>query len=575
MKPDFLSAHPSPLPHQLAEGERSTVVVPHGKLARERGPKYAFNLWCLAAIVVAIWLAGPGGWGWSTATVLYVSPTGSDFDSGSSSDRALRTIQAAARKAGPGCTVRILPGTYRERVHVRSGGKPGQPVVFEAAVPGTVTVSWETGFPGLPLDSGWTNEGDSIYSARLRWPVYHVRDGERTLFRLRWGGLAGLRKLVQRPNAWGAYTMEDRTIYLFRGSQRVPDEPGLVTHQEVPQPREWGEHKSANLWIEADHVQIRGLQFDFGIGAGIRVWNAAHVAISNCAITGATTGVRGGHGKKPARNVTIEQCLYHNYPQWEWQGWLAWEELYGAYPNQSLAAVVDDRTTIRRCVAVHCGDGMHVSTSGKDIEQGILVERNWIGQVTDDGIELDGPAEKVELRQNFIVDCHCALGLSPVTNGPCLVAENFVWLRQRARTTAHLKLLSPWRERDGRRVAIRNVNVERNLFVGGWPSWWSDEVPTEQVSVRENVFAVCEAKTPPFPVGADDRDNVFLSISSEHCATARQVRATMEENEAGKAGWQQLQRFVAECAGPSWWDWNASPITRSLGDVIAEMAANR
>ena len=53
---------------------------------------------------------------------------GDDGDDGSSAASALRTIQRAADLAGPGTTVHILPGVYRETVTPALNGSPGEPV---------------------------------------------------------------------------------------------------------------------------------------------------------------------------------------------------------------------------------------------------------------------------------------------------------------------------------------------------------------------------------------------------------------------------------------------------------------
>ena len=59
----------------------------------------------------------------------YVSPSGSDGDSGSEK-APFATIGRAARAAQPGDTVRIGPGLYREQLTFTRSGKKGSPVTF-------------------------------------------------------------------------------------------------------------------------------------------------------------------------------------------------------------------------------------------------------------------------------------------------------------------------------------------------------------------------------------------------------------------------------------------------------------
>jgi Dockerin type I domain/Right handed beta helix region len=63
-------------------------------------------------------------------------------------DEPLQTISAAAALAQPGDVVLIDPGTYSEQVILPISGTPSAPIVFEAAIPGTVIVDG-TGFTSI------------------------------------------------------------------------------------------------------------------------------------------------------------------------------------------------------------------------------------------------------------------------------------------------------------------------------------------------------------------------------------------------------------------------------------------
>lgn len=58
---------------------------------------------------------------------LFVSPEGSDFNPGTST-APLKHIQAALEFAGPGTTVRLAPGEYRESVLTQTDGEPDAPI---------------------------------------------------------------------------------------------------------------------------------------------------------------------------------------------------------------------------------------------------------------------------------------------------------------------------------------------------------------------------------------------------------------------------------------------------------------
>ena len=102
--------------------------------------------------------------------------SGNDANTGLASGTAFRTIQKAADMAGPGTTVHILPGIYRETVWPALNGTPTEPVVYRAENgPGTVTLrgsetsaslAWtqlSTNTIGLPAGVSPSN----IYSADL------------------------------------------------------------------------------------------------------------------------------------------------------------------------------------------------------------------------------------------------------------------------------------------------------------------------------------------------------------------------------------------------------------------------
>jgi hypothetical protein len=70
--------------------------------------------------------------------IYHVSSSASCDSPDGSADRPFPTIQAAADLAGPGDTVLIHPGVYRERVDPARGGSEGAPVVYRAVQRGTV-----------------------------------------------------------------------------------------------------------------------------------------------------------------------------------------------------------------------------------------------------------------------------------------------------------------------------------------------------------------------------------------------------------------------------------------------------
>lgn len=82
---------------------------------------------------------------------------------------SVQTIQKAVETAGPGDTVLVKPGIYREHVALVRGGEKGQPLTVKAETPGTVFVRGSEVW-----NPNWTKSDtdDGVYSAPLPWDLF-------------------------------------------------------------------------------------------------------------------------------------------------------------------------------------------------------------------------------------------------------------------------------------------------------------------------------------------------------------------------------------------------------------------
>jgi hypothetical protein len=107
---------------------------------------------------------GQGMSAFSAPPELFVSPQGSDHAPGTRVDAPLRSLDAAASRAGAGTTVHLLPGTYHSPLITRRGGSAEAPMVFK-------------GHPGAILDGsklpGKNGSNQNQGLVELRHP--HVR----------------------------------------------------------------------------------------------------------------------------------------------------------------------------------------------------------------------------------------------------------------------------------------------------------------------------------------------------------------------------------------------------------------
>ncbi len=496
---------------------------------------------------------------------IYVSPTGSDWNSGASKRSPLRQIQSAVDVAQPGDRIILLPGQYSERVHLRTSGTKDKPISFEAEKDGTVIIDWKND-QLLSKRSDWQSERDGIYSIQTPYAIYRMSHRGETLFRLSWGSVDDLRKLIKKPNAFSAFIYLNNRCYVWLSGGRDPSSEEITTHKPVPNPREWGEFKSSNLWVEADHIIIRGLNLEYGIGSSIRIWNGENITIEQCAFSGATYGVWASQGLKPSRNLMLNHCLYHNYPQYEWAvDWLSWKQIYAYYSSSSLVCAIDDGTIITGCVAVHCGDGLRLSSKDEPNVK-VQLSKNWIGNCTDDAIEFDGPACNMIVSENVIADAHNNLGFSPVSKGPVLVENNLFLNPVPHQVGSLFKLLSPHKE-----TIIQNIVVKNNFFWGNWLSWWN-ETPVKNLVVQQNTFFIKRQIEQPWPPGVIDKENSYTFIKKSDDFTTvdsetRQILHDLTTSERNSYFQKLLDKQINNKPGPLWWKFDQHLATHRLNDL--------
>jgi hypothetical protein len=258
-----------------------------------------------------------------------------------------------------------------------------------------------------------------------------------------------------------------------------PSQHRLEVNREVPARLRAGGHQVASLWVEAPHVEIRDLSFDFPVTAAIQLWNTSHVRIVGNLFSGADVAIKQSSGLRPVKDVLVEHNLSHCYPLYEWRhhGWLTWKEVY-PYSNCSLTWMGGRDILVRSNIITQAGDGIKLSPVGGHNR----IEANLIAYTTDDGIEFDGPAIDLDVRNNLFVDPWDSLGISPVRQGPLRISGN-VFLHSRQEPAygngVLLKLLGGPSHR---------VRVDHNLFVGHQLGWSVADSPLSDFHMHDNLL---------------------------------------------------------------------------------------
>jgi hypothetical protein len=116
----------------MAQSDAPQPQLPAAYNSRRNPKAFIFLGIMLAAIAIILGLThhAPRA-GKPAPQMLYVSPSGSDDNSGTSEGLSLQTIQAALDKAHPGTTIRLAAGEYHEQITTKSDGTKDAPIVLQ------------------------------------------------------------------------------------------------------------------------------------------------------------------------------------------------------------------------------------------------------------------------------------------------------------------------------------------------------------------------------------------------------------------------------------------------------------
>jgi hypothetical protein len=126
--------------------------------------------------VLILWLAVPAAF----AAEYHVAPDGGDEAPGSAA-RPFRTIQQAARTAGPGDVCYVHAGVYKETVELTRSGRTGEPIRFVAA-PGERVLLDGT----EPVSGPWAPHEGGIYCAAVPETFEQLFVDRRMMIEARW-----------------------------------------------------------------------------------------------------------------------------------------------------------------------------------------------------------------------------------------------------------------------------------------------------------------------------------------------------------------------------------------------------
>lgn len=333
--------------------------------------------------------------------------------------------------------------------------------------------------------------------------------------------------------------------------------------------------------MEASHVRFEGLRFFLGVGSGILLWNAQDVTVRDCAFSGAVYGIGDFPSAGRIRDLVVERCFYHNYPQGRWlDGWLSGVETYRHHSYSTLVSASGEGIIARYNLITHAGDGMELSAP-PSATAGVEIYGNLLAFGTDDAVELDGFAVRIAIHDNVIYDFTVGLGLSPVLQGPVVIHDNIFLSGPQRRAGAHFKLMNPW---TGRSSALggptRNILATGNLFAGK-DACFCDRRAGRIVDVRinRNVFINVQGTDdwPPGVTYADDVSGSDVMAGNTPEAFCR-WKASLSRDETSvpaEGGSERVQAPTpsgrpSHRPGPSWLTYGESLATREIPPILQQ-----
>ncbi len=165
-----------------------------------------------ALAIAAVSTAWPSRTAIASTTNLYVSPQGSDHNSGATSTSPLATIQAALNVAKPGTTIHLEPGTYHQEPTTKVNGTASAPISI---------VGTETGFASSGRNKTVVTGGGRILNINNSY--YNISgftiDGQAALHGITWPtSLSAVRAFKDSIQSLAA---DSRLIYIGSADNAV------------------------------------------------------------------------------------------------------------------------------------------------------------------------------------------------------------------------------------------------------------------------------------------------------------------------------------------------------------------
>jgi hypothetical protein len=340
--------------------------------------------------------------------------TGADTNDGSQG-APFATIQAAANVAGPGATVHVAAGVYRETVTVEGnhGGTASNPVRFVAASGAVLDGSDAS----LEDGSAFTLHQDDVYWAPFQGECRYVAVNDQRLYD--YPSLADLMSSAEGISEGFFVDEAASRIYL-----RTPDgsSPAGQSVHVASKTVGFLLDTVTDIVIEGFEIRYYGTAEYSGVGVDVR--DTSRAWIRNNVIHHMNEGVR--VRRETASDNVIEGNEIRDTSVWTWP----WDAVKAHTPEASAVSITGaGGNIVRRNVLSGTFNGIYVGTFGDSSEaiaDNTDVYENVLHQHGDDGLEPEGACVNVRFWNNAIHGAHNGISLAPIEVGPLFAIRTLV-----------------------------------------------------------------------------------------------------------------------------------------------------
>jgi hypothetical protein len=219
---------------------------------------------------------------------------GSDRNSGTSLESPFRTIARALPLVGPGDTVLIRKGIYREGINLnnRSSGSPGKPITFGSFGDGEVILD------GSTKVGPWTPVSSSIWQAAVSFPPVAVVVNSLPLKQVR--------RASEVTACSGTWHVASGVITADFGAAGAGD----ANAADVVVPNSTGDQQHVYFYGQ-NHIVFKGLTIRGSGSNGI--WGqGSHITVESCKIQFNSKAAVAFQGRGNTDNKVLTSHVYHN-----------------------------------------------------------------------------------------------------------------------------------------------------------------------------------------------------------------------------------------------------------------------